>query len=360
MQFKGFEYGSAFVLLASFINSCSQLCTASVIVASQRTSAQLPASPFFSFPAGYQAENIRPRVNGQILITVNTAPELYQINPLRKQTGGLVHRFEGYKSLFGIVESQQDVFYILAGNFSGSPDFYGFENSWSVFRLDLRGIPDPTVAQSAVKVSKVVDIPQAQLLDGFAMINQPAGLLMTGDSQTGRLYLIDVQRNTAAAVLQDELLNGTSQERAASLAHVGINGIKFHDTNLYFTNTAKGLYGMVPINTTSGRPVGRPSVLANYGTYTDDLSFDLLGNQFISEPLNGVVLRPVGTTSTNNQTRLLAKLYGANSNAFGRTSIDRCVLYSTFDGALSGLARIDTKAEGFCDGGNSVSRIASA
>ena len=161
---------------------------------------------------------------------------------------------------------------------------------------------------------------------------------MSGDSQTGTLYLIDVPKGTAAAVLQDALLQGTSNARAAGLASIGVNGIKVYGSDLYFTNTAKG---KVALNTTSGRPVGRRFVLANYGALIDDLSFDIDGNAYISGPYNSVLLRPAGTTSASDRTRLLATLFDANSDIFGGTAFDRCILYSTFDGVPSGVARIN-------------------
>ena len=335
----------AFVLLALFPSLVPQLCTASPVFSS---TSLILATPFFYFPGGNQAENIKPRANGQILVTLNTVPELYQINPFRNQTGGIVHSFEGYMSLFGIVELQTDVFYVAASNFTGAPDYYGFQGSVSIFEVDLRGIADPTASQSAVKVSKIVDVPQAQLLDGFTVVNEPAGLIISGDAQTGMLYLIDVYKRTATAVLQDVLLQGTTTARAAGLAHIGINGAKVHNGDLYFTNTAKGTYGQVPLNIATGKPTGSPSILANYSTLTDDMSFDRDGNAFISEALFGVVLRPANTPPSNNHTRLLTELFGANSNAFGRTALDICTLYSTFDGPTSGVARIDVGKEGFC------------
>ena len=319
-----------------------------MILQSNRTARHISATPLFYFPDGKQAENMKVRSNGQILVTLDTAPDLYQINPFYNQTGGIAYRFEGYTSLFGIVEETTDKFYVIACNFSGPPLYYGYEGSVSIFEVDLRNIPDPTIARSAVKVSKVADVPQAQLLDGLAIVKQPGGLLMSGDAQTGTLYLIDPQKHTANAVLQDELLNGTSQEAAAGLAHIGINGLKFHEGDLYFTNTAKGLYGKVPINSTTGKPTGRPSILSDYGTYVDDFSFDSSGNQFISEDENGVLLRPVNTTAAENRTRLLTLLPGADSNAFGRTALDKCTLYSTFAGATSGVASINVGKEGFC------------
>ncbi len=346
-------HGGAFILLALFLNLIFPNCRASPVAAfssHKHAATPIPATPFFYFPNSNQAENIRPRVNGQILITLNTAPELYQIDPFQNQTGGIVHSFEGYTSLFGIVELQTDIFYIIASNYTSAPDYFGFKGSVSILEVDLRGVPNPVITQGEIKVSKIVDIPQAQLLDGFAVVNKTAGLLISGDAQTGTLYLINVHNRTATAVLQNALLAGTSNARDAGLAHIGINGIKVFNGNMYFTNTAQGSFGQVPLDIETGQPVGSPSVLANYSTLTDDLSFDVHGNAFISEPLNGVLLRPANTTPTNNHTRLLAGLFGANSNAFGRTVLDQCILYSTFDGTTSGVARIDLAKAGVCDG----------
>ncbi|KAL8956722.1 MAG: hypothetical protein Q9193_005831 [Seirophora villosa] len=309
----------------------------------------LPASPFFLFPNNSQAENIRPRLNGQLLVTVNTVPDLWQIDPTRNQSGRIVHSFKGYQSLFGIVESQTDVFYVTASNFTGPPDFYGYPGYTSIFKVDLQHDHDRHDAQPLVYVSKVVDIPAAQLLDGLAIVNRSAGLLMSGDAQTGVLYLINTRMRTATAVLQDALLNGTATSRASGLAHVGINGAKVYGSDLYFTNTAKGLYAKIPLNTSTGMPRGRPSVIENYGSPLDDLSFDHEGNQYISEPLNGILFRMSDNATARPQTRLFTSLYGANSNAFGRTAFDKCILYSTFDGTPSGVARISTGKRGSCN-----------
>lgn len=351
MRVLQFHNVGAFLLVTLSTQFLPNTSTASPIASTlqrDHTANLIPATPLFYFPDGKQAENMEIRSNGQILVTLDTAPELYQINPFRNQTGGIAYRFEGYTSLFGIVEVTTDIFYVIASNFSGPPDYYGYEGSVSIFQIDLRNNPDPTVSQSAVKVSKVVDVPQAQLLDGLTVVNEPDGLLMSGDAQTGTLYLINIRKRTAEAVLQDELLDGTSHEVAAGLAHIGVNGLKFHEKDLYFTNTAKGLYGRVPINSATGKPTGKPFILADYGTYVDDFSFDFCGNQFISEDLDGILLRPASITAAQNQTRLLTMLPGADSNAFGRTAHDRCTLYLTFAGVPSGVTSINVEKENFC------------
>jgi len=237
---------------------------------------------------------------------------------------------------------ETDVFYIIASNFTGAPDDYGFQGTVSIFEVDIR---------NTLRASKVVDVPQAQLLDGFDVVNKPAGLLITGDAQTGTLYLIDVHQRTATPILQNELLEGITSARAAGLAHIGINGLRVFDGKLYFTNTAKGTYGQVPLDASTGKPSGSPSNLANYSTLTDDLSFDSEGNAFISEDLVGIVLRPANTTPANNHTRLISPLVDANANSFGRTARDVCTLYSLFDGPVPGIARIDAGKEGFCGQG---------
>lgn len=308
--------------------------------------AQSTATPFFLFPDKYQPENIKPRSNGQLLVTVNTVPELWQIDPFKNQSGNLVYRFKGCTSLFGIVETSiEDIFHLVTSNFTGAPNYYGSEGSVSIFEVDLRDSPGRQVVSSAVKVSKVMDVPHAQLLDGLATINRSAGLLMSGDAQTGEIYLIDTHKRSATALLQDATMNGTSRNVTSGLAHIGINGIKFHDGNLYFTNTAKGLYGKLPLNRTTGEPTGAPSVVEEYNTYLDDLSFDTMGDQYISVPLTGIYRRTPDSPSIKSHTSLLVRLYGANSNTRGRTARDKRILYSTFNGAPSGIARISLERD---------------
>ncbi|KAL9067031.1 MAG: hypothetical protein Q9157_006946 [Trypethelium eluteriae] len=309
---------------------------------------QTPAIPLFYFSDGKQAENMIVRSSGEILVTIDTAPELYQIDPFANQTGGIVHSFPNYTSLFGIVELINDVFYIIASNFTGPPNYYGFEGTASILELDLREAPDPLVFQTGLKVTKIVDVPEAQLLDGLAIISQSKGLLMSGDAQTGTLYLINVLNHTTTAVLQDELLSGINQEATAGLAHIGVNGLKYHNGILYWSNTARGIYGQVPINSDTGHATAKPSVLANDATDIDDLSFDASGDQFISEDERGILLRPAGTSAAKNRTRLLTSLPGADANAFGRTLRDKCVLYAVFAGEPSGVASIDLGKQGFC------------
>jgi len=160
--------------------------------------------------------------------------------------------------------------------------------------------------------------------------------------------LPNVRQWTATPVLRDPLFEGITNEATAGLTHVGINGMRFYGGDIYFTNTAKGLYGMIPIDRATWQLTGKPCLLADYGTYVAGFSFDAFGDQFISHNTRGVLIRPIGTTAAKNGTMLLSVLAGADSNAFGRTALDRCTLYSTIAGPNSGVASIDVGKEGVC------------
>ena len=58
------------------------------------------------------------RQNGQILVTAFSTSELYQVDPTHPlNSHTVIHRIPGAGSL-GIVEMQQDMFYVIAGNWS--------------------------------------------------------------------------------------------------------------------------------------------------------------------------------------------------------------------------------------------------
>lgn len=333
----------------------------------------LPSQVFYTFPDNYQPENIKQRSNGALLVTINTHPIVYQVDPTKNQSGAVLFNLTGYTSLFGIVESgTPDVFFFIANNFTGNPDFWGIEGSNSIWMVDMRNI-SATLDDAAIqklnmtsKVRKVIDVPEAQLLDGLTLLNAQLNYLLTGDAQTGTLWLIDVPSRVANKVYQNEILAGTSSARNESLAHVGINGLKFNDkrtdNQLYFTNTAKGQLWMMPVDPTNpAPPIRDPVLLEDLGlnTYLDDFSLDAKGNAYICEPLKGVRFRSAGTTPGQDSVPTVA-MFNANSNTFGRLQTDKCYLYLTINGRVNkdspapmneppSLARVDTTPMGVCN-----------
>ena len=313
------------------------------------TLSQITATPFFTFPISKEVENIVTRSNGQLLVTLDSDPELWQVDPFNPGVGYLVYTFPEKTAAFGIVESNvSDVFYVLAQNFTGLPDFYGFAGTSSVFIVDMRGTSVTVGGIQGVVVQRAVDIPNAQLLDGLVIVNSDRGLLLTGDAQLGTLIVIDVPDKTSTVVMADPAYAPLTQLRAAGLAHVGINGMKLHGNDLYFTNTAKGLLGKVTIDLNTGRPVSEVTTLVAYGLPVDDFSFDANGDMFISSDTTGILLRMYDSILNVKTSQYISVLSGADANTFGRTQQDQCVLYQNFQGAPSGVAALDLTSRGFC------------
>src|ERR1700723_2236117 len=72
----------------------------------------LPTRDMYQFPNETWVENLAVRQNGQILVTVLTAPELYLVDPFHTNSPvTLIHRIPEATSLLGIVELHQDIFY---------------------------------------------------------------------------------------------------------------------------------------------------------------------------------------------------------------------------------------------------------
>ena len=334
----------------------------------------LPSQTFYTFPDNYQPENIKQRTNGALLVTINSKPLLYQIDPTSNQTGDIIVEFAGYTSLFGIVESgTEDVFYVVANNFTGNPDFWGIKGTNSIWKVDMRDVgmqasspPNRQLLESSTRVEKVVDIPEAGLLDGLTLINAQSNYLVTGDAQNGTLWMIDAPNQNATAMFQNDAMAGTSPDRNASLAHVGINGIKFSNQGsqnlLYWTNTAKGEFWSMPMNPSFPLlKAGSPTLIESrgVGTYLDEFSLDFKGNAYICEPLKGVRFRSAAPVGPGEDSLPFVAEFNANSNTFGRLQGDKCTLYVTVNGRVSAdspapmnlppaLAKVDTSPLGIC------------
>src|ERR1700723_3712619 len=96
----------------------------------------LPTRDMYQFPNETWVENLAVRQNGQILVTVHTAPELYLVDPFHANSSPvLVHRIPDVIGLLGIVEVQHDMFYVIAGNRSVAT-LETAPGSYSIWKID--------------------------------------------------------------------------------------------------------------------------------------------------------------------------------------------------------------------------------
>ena len=311
---------------------------------SSRTTSPPPTSQIvYQFPNETWLENIAIRQTGQILVTVLSVPELWQVTldpqsphamnantskPLASAT--LVHRIPDVTGLLGIVEMQQsNVFYVVAGNFSYNT-YTSMSGSYSIWKIDMQRPSSPAVA------SKLTDIPEGVALNGMAALNLSQGLLVVADAGAGVVYTVNVHTGNYSKTIDDPTMKPNS-----SLA-IGINGMKIHDNYLYYTSTAQKLFSRIPIDTTSGTPTGPAEIIAT-NIFGDDFSLDQAGNAYVAENPWDVVAKvtPGGEVSVVAGSLNSTLVAGATSTAFERTSGDGSVLYVTTSGGIGTPVRIE-------------------
>ncbi|GAW03041.1 quinoprotein amine dehydrogenase beta chain-like protein [Lentinula edodes] len=286
-----------------------------------------------TFPNGTNMENLAVRASGQILCTIITAPDLYQVNPSVNSSATLVHSFSGYETLFGIAEVQPDQFYVLAGNASAAT-LTSVEGSWSAFHVDMTSFE----SSGAATIDKVADFPDALLLNGMGLLNLEEGLVYVADPYAGAISILNV--NTGAHYVA--INNSLTIPAAPFTTPLGVNGVHvFQEPDgplyVYFSNTAQSLLARMPIDAT-GTPIGDAEVVAS-GIMADDFTFDSDGNVLQAvigsdeivkiDPSTGTVTVIAG--SPNN-----TELRSVSAAQFGRLSNETTTLFVTLNGGNLG------------------------
>ncbi|KUI68668.1 hypothetical protein VM1G_03657 [Cytospora mali] len=294
----------------------------------------------YEFPGSTFVENLAVRPNGQILVDVLTAPQLWLVDPTKAGEAILVHEFAGAQGVGGIAEYKPDVFAVLAGNVSLTTG-QGEVGSWSVWSIDLGGVDitsNASVSANPPKLSKIADLPAAQLPNGMAVISSEAkDILIVGDFNIGTIYSVDIETGDSAVVMNNTYTAPAAEYGFGSAA---TDGVQIVDDMLYFTNLGQGNLYRVALNVLDGTPVGEIETVAQIPSSLDqwdDFTFDSEGNVFVVtggantiEKIN-VHTGKVTTVAGNLNSTLIAE---PTSAKFGRRSNDTNVLYVTTAGGL--------------------------
>lgn len=287
-------------------------------------SAAGPAAPLsvqaiHKFPDGSWAENLAVRGNGNLLVTLLDRPELYEVDPRDPQEARLVHRFGGYRGLFGITETRPDVFAVAAGNFTQSGSMT--PGSFALWTVSF-GVADK------IAVAKAVDISEALFLNGATTLTPGSSSVLVADSALGVIFNADIRSGTYAVALEDASLKPPPN---ASLP-LGVNGLQMYNGHLYYTSTLQSLFGRVEIVQITGEALSRFEILSS-SIVADDFAMDGQGNAyFVPGSQNALVqLSPEGAVQVLSDQNA-ALLGGVTALAFGRTRRDDRVLYATTSG----------------------------
>jgi putative intracellular protease/amidase/uncharacterized protein YciI len=284
----------------------------------------LPVTTVHAFPVNTFIENIAVRRTGQLLLTVHNKGELIQLDPNSEAEPCLVHVFS--TGVCGIVEVQDDIFYISCGTI-------GEKGSWAVYKVDMSPFIADTAGsvQSPAKITQHVDVPDALFLNGSALLSYLTGTILLADSILGAVYSVDVQAATVKLWLQHEALGKVTDNPMMP----GVNGIKFHNGYLYLSNTDARKFLRASV-TSTGDATGMVEVVQE-NLNVDDFCFDSDGSAYLT---THVFQSLVKLRSNGRRVRLAggpedAIVSGTTAAAFGRTSRDRTVLYVTTTGGMS-------------------------
>lgn len=125
----------------------------------------------------------------------------------------------------------------------------------------------------------------------------------------------------------------------------GVNGIHALDNILYLSNTGKGIFAKIPIHE-DGTPAGNPIIItrALEGAYMDD--FALRGNSAFLVTGSGNSIARVALNGDGKQTIIAGSLNSTTlaqptAAAFGRTDLDKDVLYVVTAGGLASPIIVD-------------------
>lgn len=263
-------------------------------------------------------ENLAARSNGDLIITRQDTPEVWNVNPTTS-IATLLHTFANATTAFGIDEYAPDVFAVATGKIEVLPVLRGFQGSFDVWSIDLRrGIDDPVV-------ELIARIDEARFLNGLTAINKQSNTVLVADSQAGLVWAVDTRAKTYRVAISDPT---TMAPRADAQFPLGINGVRVYKDLLYYTSDATAAVYRVPISS-NGSAKGGIEFFAD-AISPDDFAIDRKGTLYVTtNPSNSLEFVPASGVSGVvlvgglNQTILA----GATSAVFGRGSDCENVLF---------------------------------
>ena len=278
------SFGSLNLLLFTILVSCGRAVsyTANQIF-------QFPATPFTSI------ENVALRPNGELILTSTSGPNIYLLDPTQSSPSAqLLYTFPAATATLGITETASDVFAVVVGNVSLTT-FAGVPGSFSIWSVNLEQAGSPVI-------KKIAAVPQAEILNGMTHLQTNSDIVLAADSEAGIVYSLNVATGAVATAIQNSAFTPGSST-------LGINGLHVDSTGstLYFTNSAKGTYGSIPIDSSTGTATGSVKIIANAptgGSY-DDFALDSQNNGWIAihpDSVNEVTTAGVQSVIVNSTT----------------------------------------------------------
>lgn len=162
-----------------------------------------------------------------------------------------------------------------------------------------------------VTVQKITSISNSTIFNGITPVPGSTKLILAADSASGAVWRVNINSGAYDIAFSDPLFANTAT------GTLGINGIRSREGYLYFTNSAQGIFGRVPIDN-EGSKIGAVEIIATVpsGVVYDDFALDTSGKTWIaSHPNEVVMVQPDGSQQVITDTTLLLN---PTNSVFGR------------------------------------------
>ncbi|KAH8654991.1 hypothetical protein BGZ60DRAFT_418188 [Tricladium varicosporioides] len=253
-------------------------------------------------------ENLAVRSNGQILATNMNSANLYAVDPVAKTSSTAVV-VTGASGLSGIGEYLPDIFAVIGGK--------------GIYKVDFTGAkPTATLVKTITEGSN---------LNGLAVLNNDT--VLVADAGKGNVYRFSMTTGTYSEALKDATMAPSGS------IPFGIDGIKYRDGVVWYTNIFKNSFHKIPVDAT-GKATG--SVVTLWSNLMgDDLCFGPNGKIYVAtNSKNSVVEVDPVTAAAGMSPKAVASVTGSTSCGFGRGEKDKDVMYV---GAGAGVYSVTVK-----------------
>ncbi|KAF2272874.1 uncharacterized protein EI97DRAFT_469982 [Westerdykella ornata] len=250
------------------------------------------------------AEGIAARSNGQLLVSFFDKGELWGVDPATKKASK-VATFTDATCAGGIAEIAPDVFAVVAGQFSFGGGLK--TGSWAIWKVDF--------TSGTAQTSVLKKVPDSGFFNGLSAFTNDT--ILIGDASKGAVVAMNVNTGAYSTVIQD----ATMAPPANAGIPMGIDGVRYFNGTLYYTNVSKNTFHKVAVDAT-GKKVGNIATIWS-NTFSDDLWVGPDGTAYVATGSAGKIQKvtPDGRIST------LVNISGATSVTLGKTEADKNTLY---------------------------------
>ena len=200
-------------------------------------------------------DNLAAGSDGSLLLTTVTNSTVYLLDPSAPTPSPEpLYSFPDANTTKGAVETAPGVFAVIVGNETEVPYYKGVPGTWTVWTLE---VPYDSPSSAPPNATKIADLPEAETLQSMTDVQGSPNVVLLADDTRGLVWRVDLATGEHGIAAESPLFLPADSSKVP----YGVNGLRTLGGFLYFTSSAQGIYGRMPI-TDDGFAAGEAEVLA--------------------------------------------------------------------------------------------------